>query len=196
RAINLGGSLSTDYKGYDLQFGGQSAATRTDLVQYQIDPQDAAMVPAPISAEKRYEQYMRVGRVDPVNGAFAFARTTSADPYGSGIFGLDDLAEIMTYHGLNDPDFTSRLERVLDGRFESPNQDTLQTRRLGPMLSNRPLSLDRFQHGIALSNPVIDDPRQPPNDDDESTLREVNGRVSFNSMAMMSLTPRKRITPI
>lgn len=198
RAINLGGSLSNDYKGYDLQFGGQSAATRTDLVQYQIDPQDTAAVPAPISPEQRYEQYMRVGRVDPLNGAFAFARTTSADPYGSGIFGLDDLAEIMTYHGLNDPDFTSRLERVLDGRYESPNiggyDDTLQTRRLGPMFSNRSLSLDRFQHGLALVN-IDQDPNTPATYDNPG-IREVNGRVSFNSMAMMSLTPRKRITPM
>lgn len=198
RSINLGGTLSNDYKGYDLGFGGASASARTDLLEYQVDPLDITLPLDQIDQEKRFEQYMRVGRLDPVNPALSSALTDATNAYGSGLYGLDDLTELLTYHGLNDPDFTSRLERVADGRYSSPLSsgvdDALQTRRLGPLFSNRPLTLDRFQHGLALTD-INDNPNTPPTYDNPG-LREINGRVSFNSMAMLSLSPRRRMTTI
>ncbi len=197
RSYNLGGTLSNKYKGYDLEFGG-TVSQRTDLLQYQADPSDTAVIPGRITQEQRFEQYQRVGRLNPLNGSLAMANTDSTNTFGSGLYGLDDLTELLTYHGLNDPDFTSRLERVVDGRYESPQtgvlDDALQTRRLGPLFSNRPLSLDRFQHGLAMSD-ISQNPNTPPTYDNPG-IREVNGRVSFNSMAMLSLSPRRRMTTV
>ncbi|MFT5423256.1 MAG: hypothetical protein ACI89L_001030 [Phycisphaerales bacterium] len=72
------------------------------------------------------------------------------------VFGLDDLAELLTFKGLNDPRVMSRLELTTAGRADldpnqlnTPSQDQLRkvSRRFGPLLHNRPLEIDRFGHG-------------------------------------------------
>jgi len=55
----------------------------------------------------------------------------------NGLFGLSDLAELLTYHGRNDSGSLSRLERAVDGRG-SP-----ATSWYGPLRSNRPLLVER-----------------------------------------------------
>lgn len=183
RAINSGGTPSTRLFGYDLQSPGAPNAGIADLVQFETDPADG-MAP---TAQERFEGYENIGRQYAVNPALT---TTTA-----GLFGIDDLSEILTYHGLNDPDFTSRLERVMDGRFNSfigSTDDPIRTLRMGPMLSNRDLSLDRFGHTRILS---YGDMRVSPSVDNQTDLTRI-GEVSRNAMALMALTPRKRMTTL
>lgn len=183
RAINSGGTPNTRLFGYDLQSTGAPNAGIADLVQFESDPADG-MAP---TAQERYEGYESIGRQYAVNPALT---TTTA-----GMFGIDDLSEILTYHGLNDPDFTSRLERVMDGRFNSfigSTDDPIRTLRMGPMLSNRDLSLDRFGHTRILS---YEDMRVSPSVDNQTDLTRI-GEVSRNAMALMALTPRKRMTTL
>ena len=188
--ITLGGSLSDLYEGYDLDFPAPNNPRA--LAQYERDPKNYTQVPIPqITPQKRYEQYLETGLLDPTDRGVSWTRGTD---YGSGLYGLDDLVELLTFFGLNDPEVTSRLERVTNGRYQSPGGDTLQTQRFGPLMSNRPLSLDRGQHGYALTN-INANPSTPPNIDNPN-YRQVNGRISFNSMAHFALTPRTKLTTI
>ncbi len=189
QGIMLGSSLSGEYEGFDYAY--QTPSARRDLLQYERDPTDVGMVPAQITPERRIEQYRQVGSLDPTNLGTSWAR--EAD-FGSGLYGMDDLVELLTFHGLNDPEVTTRLERVTTGRYRSPNDDALQTKRFGPLMSNRPLSLDRQQHGMALID-INRDPSTPPSADDRE-LRAPTGRVSFNSMAHNALTPRNKLTTV
>ena len=194
RGILFGGSLSDRYQGYNLQAGDSpTSPSRSDLVQYQIDPSDTSgsIPPAPIDAEGRYEQYMQVGRLDPINSALEWSTDNTVNQ-GGGLYGIDDLAEILTYHGLNDPDFTSRLERVVSGRFISPTDDELQARRMSPMMSNRSLSLDRYSHSRILDH---NDLRWAPTIENPSVPSRI-GEISRNSLALMTLTPRKKMTTV
>ncbi len=189
QGIMLGNSLSGAYEGFDYAY--QMPSERQHLLQYERDPSDIGMIPARITAQKRIEQYRQVGQLDPTNLGTSLARGTD---FGSGLYGMDDLVELLTFHGLNDPEVTTRLERVTTGRYRSPNADTLQTQRFGPLMSNRPLSLDRQQHGMALID-ITNDPSTAPSATDRE-LRAPNGRISFNSMAHMALTPRNKLTTI
>ncbi len=189
QGIMLGSSLSEEYEGFDYAY--QVPSERQDLLQYERDPADVGMVPAQIPPQRRIEQYREVGSLDPTNLGTSWTQGTD---FGSGLYGMDDLVELLTFHGLNDPEITTRLERVTTGRYRSPNADALQTKRFGPLMSNRPLSLDRQQHGMALID-ITNDPSTPPSADDRE-LRAPNGRVSFNSMAHIALTPRNKLTTI
>ncbi|MEX0877216.1 MAG: hypothetical protein WD114_07125, partial [Phycisphaerales bacterium] len=188
RGLLQGGSLTEDYRG---NYPGESPdPDAVPLFQFERDPTDFGANPMAITAEQRYLQYMNVGRLDPTTQGLAWAREIT---FGSGLYGLGDLTELLTFHGLNDPESTSRLEQVTFGRFESRTSDELLTMRMGPLMNNRPLELDRFQHGLALADMGID-PRTPATDD--ASLREINGRIALNSMAHMALTPRNKLTTI
>ncbi len=182
RAIRMGGTPGNQFRGFDLESGGSASSAR-DLIQFEtMDPNSPTSMP--ITAQERYEQYIEIGRQYSANPGLI---TSSA-----GLFGIDDLSELLTFHGLNDPDFTSRLERVADGRFESGTGDPIQTRRLSPLLSNRDLTLDRFGHTRILSTV---DMRTAPYLDNLTDLTRI-GEISRNSMALMALTPRKRMTTL
>lgn len=182
RAIRMGGTPGNQFRGFDLESGGSASSAR-DLIQFEtMDPNSPTSMP--ITAQERYEQYIEIGRQYSANPGLI---TSSA-----GLFGIDDLSELLTFHGLNDPDFTSRLERVVDGRFESGTGDPIQTRRLSPLLSNRDLTLDRFGHTRILSTV---DMRTAPYLDNLTDLTRI-GEISRNSMALMALTPRKRMTTL
>ena len=201
--ITLGDSLSGAYVGQNIEFGGPGATPtgRTDLLQYESDPTSPNTVPGQITPELRVEQYMNTGRLDPTNVGLSWSHAQAGgvvSAFGSGLYDIDDLAELLTFHGLNDPENTSRLERVTTGRYQSPMsggvEDAMRTRRMGPLMSNRPLTLDRDQHGVALTD-INSDPNTPPSYQ-HPDFREVNGRVSFNSMATVALTPRNKMTTI
>lgn len=201
QGIMQGSSLTGDYQGYDSRVPGPTTRTVFDLVEYErgpFDPMDVANVDPVITAEQRYDQYINVGLLDPTNPGVSWGRDFeiggSGLRFGGALYGMNDLAEILTFYGLNDPEVTSRLERVMMGRYASPNNDELQTQRMSPLLSNRPLSLDRQRHGWALDDLSIRDPGVRPNSDEN--FRSVNGRISFNSMAHLVLTPRNKITMI
>jgi len=193
RGIKQGSSLSDDYNGFDFAF--QSPNRIEHLVQYERNPTDGGAIPAQISQFLRVKQFRNVGQLDPTNLGTSWSRGTE---FGSGLYGMDDLAELLTFYGLNDPENTSRLERVTTGRYESPrigtSNDVLQTKRFGPLAGNRPLVLDRFQHGLSLIN-ITGDPSAAPSAQNRA-LREINGRVSINSMAQFALTPRNKLTTI
>ncbi|MBO6739255.1 MAG: hypothetical protein JJ916_05280 [Phycisphaerales bacterium] len=184
RALSTGGTLDNNYRGYNLE-GGASATQNTDLLQFERDPQ-TGMTP---TAEDRYNEFLRVGQ--------QYAVTPGLSTSSAGLFGLDDLSELLTYHGLNDPDFTSRLERTVDARYDStlPSSgfdDPRQTRRMSPLLSNRDLNLDRFSHSRILS---YNDMRIAPSLENQTETLRI-GEISRNAMALMALTPRKRLTTI
>ncbi|MHA7814010.1 MAG: hypothetical protein ACX94C_11530 [Phycisphaerales bacterium] len=185
RALNTGGTLGNSYVGFN-QENGYSENIPTRLVQYDTDP--TLTTPTPYTEQQRYEQYLNVGQQYAVNPGLS---TNSA-----GLFGLDDLAELLTYHGLNDPSFTSRLERAVDARYESTiagsSEDYLQTRRMSPLGSNRDLTLDRLSHARILD---AADMRVAPSLNNETVTLRI-GEISRNSMAMMALTPRKRMTTL
>ncbi|MEM9374268.1 MAG: hypothetical protein AAGA55_11565, partial [Planctomycetota bacterium] len=145
-------------------------------------------------AQQRIEYYNNIGSIDPTRLDEAGVRSLSiADPnvtfgdveqyYGMGLFGVEDLAELLTFHGLNDPEVTSRLELAAQGRFQY--QGGTGDERFSPLLSTRPLSLDRDLHGqipVLLSNP--------------NRGTEVTGEISRESMALMTLSPRTKLTPV
>lgn len=141
--------------------------------------------------EQRVQYYQNVGSLDPTRldeaGVRSFSGITTPGSngkyFGMGHFGLDDLAELLTYHGLNDPEVTSRLESAAQGRFKF----ALGTgdERYSPLMSTRPLSLDRSLHGqIAVS-------RTNPN-----RGSEVTGEISRESMALMTLSPRTKLSTL
>jgi len=143
-------------------------------------------------AEQRKLYYDHVGSINPIRIDEAGVRSLDVDGlnltdegrfYGMGLFGLDDLAELLTYHGLNDPEITTRLESAAQGRlqFEGGTGDE----RYSPLLSTRPLGLDRDFHGrIALN-------RFNPN-----RGTEVTGEISRESLALMALSPRTKMTTV
>ncbi|MAO19891.1 MAG: hypothetical protein CMJ35_07685 [Phycisphaerae bacterium] len=191
RAKALGGTLNDQYWGVNLQVGGVADGP-TDLVQYPTSVSDPTDVPGRLTAEQRYQEYMSVGREFSVNPGLASA--------SGQLYGLDDLGELLTYHGLNDPDYTSRLERVVTGRYKSEttdvsSDDPLLTRRMSPLLSNRDLTLDRYSHGRILAEQNADMRRAPAIGDNATDLSRI-GEISHNAMALMALTPRKLLTTV
>lgn len=182
QGIELGSSLSDSYVGFNLNDPLFAPTTRSHLLEYDPDPTDMNNVPSAIDGITRLERYRNVGRLDPVNLGTTLSRS---DKFGNSLYGIDDLAELLTFHGLNDPEVTTRLERVMTGRYLSPNNDVLQSKRFGPLMSNRPLTLDRQRHGSYKDG--FDEPTDPSN---------ITGQISLNSMALFALSPRNKMTPI
>ncbi len=153
---------------------------KEDLLQYPRDPLFTAYPgkPTMISADTREEMYQKIGRLDPANQG-----TGGHQEYGSGLYGLDDMAELLTFHGINDPSVTSRLETAVSGRLSTSNG--LEQNRLSPMMSNRPLSMDRFNHGSVKDGAVGNNPNRP---------RLVNGMIAEESMTMFAVSPRSLMT--
>lgn len=183
RAINVGGTPGNQYFGYDQERNGNVNTDPTSLTQFENSYGLGSSEPSVLN---RYNQYINDSSQSALNPGLT---TTDA-----GLFGIDDLAELLTYHGLNDPAFTSRLERVVEGRYDSfggGSEDPIQARRMSPLLTNRDLTLDRFGHTRILS---ANDPRIAPSVDNQTDLSRI-GEISRNAMALMALTPRKRMTP-
>lgn len=140
-------------------------------------------------AKRRADSYHQVGAINPLRlgraGSMSFEGVTAADSqyYGMGLFGLDDLAELLTYHGVNDPETNSRLERVTTGRYDGPEGED----RFSPLLTTRTLALDRLRHGWVEDGPAGSNPNRP---------RIVDGSIASESMALLALSPRKLITPL
>lgn len=150
----------------------------------------------------RAESYTRFGRLDPSRLSLASIEqlgltgdNDSVDseyfdttvPTPSGLYGLDDLAELLTYHGLNDPDVTSRLELNALARYDGPEGQE----RYSPLLSTRPLTLDRDRHGQfrGTANQV-----RPQGNINRPSI--VDGRIAPQSLALFELSPRTVLTPL
>ncbi|MFG0304618.1 MAG: hypothetical protein ACF8Q5_00220 [Phycisphaerales bacterium JB040] len=116
------------------------------------------------------------------------------------IFGLDDLTELLTYRGVNDPRVTTRLEQAVTGRADveinaaglPPQYPLRQTsRRFSPLLSNRPLEVDRFGHGDGRLRRLSNDSlfRIP-------TGPRVGGDVDEDAMVLLNASPRLYLTTL
>lgn len=142
-------------------------------------------------AERKADVYRRVGSLNPLRlgeaGTLALDGIAPTAPearyFGAGLFGLDDLAELLTFHGVNDPEVTSRLEIAMGGRFRFDGGTGDE--RYSPLLSTRPLTLDRDAHGEVLVN------RFNPN-----RGTEVSGQMSPETMALLAMSPRTRLTTL
>lgn len=154
------------------------ANTDYRLNQFFLEPDTVT----PLDAEARVRWYEEIGRLDP------FSSQEVADNQGYNAVGSpykeDDLLELLTYHGLNDPSTLSRLEKSAMGRM--PSIFGQNQRAFTPLLSNRPLSLDRERHGfIDQGNYAITAPGEP---------REITGQIAKESMSFFAVTPRRLIT--
>ncbi len=189
QGLTLGSALSDDYVG----FTNTPSTLRQHLREYERDPSSpTGDIFRQINPEQRIDQYRAVAQLDPTKLGTSWARNSE---YGSGLYGLEDLTELLTFHGLNDPEVTSRLERVTSGRYQSDSGDELQSLRLGPLMSNRSLALARDQHGYAVDDLAQDNFTQRP-DVSYPNFRSVNGQISQNSMAQLALSPRNKMTTV
>ena len=101
----------------------------------------------------------------------------------------NDLSELLTFHGLNDPSTLSRLEKAALGRM--PSIFNLNQRSYTPLFSNRPLDIDRTRHGL------VEDPAQYfVNVLDTFQNRDVTGVMSKESMVFFDISPRKYLTTL
>lgn len=87
---------------------------------------------APMEADERFNYYRRTGGFLPGDtGYFGGTSITGS----SGLFGLMDLAELLTFRGVNDDTYRSRLEQAVGGRdFNNAN--------LSPLRDNRSRAID------------------------------------------------------
>lgn len=107
---------------------------------------------------------------------------------GGRLFDLEDLAELLSFNGLNDDTRTSRLERVTQGRNEADNSTDFAASwlRFGPLRANRPTELERRGHDnqdnrfSAFMNPSAVGDHQ----------------IDFESMALSALDVRRRLTTV
>ncbi|MEQ8769753.1 MAG: hypothetical protein RIB60_04500 [Phycisphaerales bacterium] len=132
--------------------------------------------------ERREDYFEQVGLNDITRSA---DRVGGSSDFGSGVFTLEDLGELLTYRGINDPAVTTRLEQTMMGRAGDGaefSRDT--TRRLSPLLSNRSLSFDRFGHG---------DGRLRGSNNGRG-FPDARGQIDPESMALFALSPRLRLT--
>jgi len=128
--------------------GGQAGDLATDA-ELATDP-----LPLPLAAgtgrvdgpERRaeyYEEFTRVGQ-DPV---FASVAASNFDQPRE--LGVDDLIELLTYWGANNPDITSRLESVLGVPFDLADATNAPGAREG-----RPMSLLRSERSLDVERRV------------------------------------------
>lgn len=113
----------------------------------------------PSQADRRAQFYVTQATIDFNTTSRVFRPTgdVSVDPFNQpetiyrslASFGIDDLAELLTYRATNNPAVTSELERVLDGRDTiraagdptNPNINP-QPWKFGPLRSNRGLDVE------------------------------------------------------
>ena len=146
-------------------------------------------------AKRRFEYGALVGSRDLTRSidrrSIPVTNDGSEIRWGASLFDLTDLTELLTYRGVNDPAVTTRLERALMGRMDNlgaaPGALTRDSaRRLSVLLSNRPLDLDRFGHGDGRRKRNPNNANRP--------FPDVRGQVDAESMALLALSPRSRLT--
>lgn len=154
------------------------------LHQNHLDP----VLGIPMTAQSHVDLYNRVGRLDP----FDLDQTDTGYAVGS-LYNEDDLLELLAFHGLNDPGSISRLEKAAMGRM--PSIFGQNQRAFTPLLSNRPLNLDRKRHGYSDSNlsgtAFLGYAIAHPED-----ARLITGRIAKESMAFFAVTPRRLLTTV
>ena len=109
----------------------------------------------------------------------------TAEGFGGNLFGIEDQAELLVFHGLNDDRVLSPLERATQGRFDDgvTSVDAMTT-QFGPLRANRPTSLER-QHDN------WDNATDP-----SAAVSSGDNQTDYESMALMALNPRLRLTTL
>ena len=110
---------------------------------------------------------------------------------GARPFGLDDLAELLAFNGVNDDRVLSRLERVTQGRYDASNilgtDIADSTIRFGPLRANRPTSLERTNHDTRTNRdaPSATQFPVPDNliDDEPFILNAINPRLRLTTIS-------------
>ncbi len=169
---------------YDI---ADSAFLKYRLDQFHEDP--ISQAGDPMTSEERRAWYNGIGRLDPfgrIQQSVGSAYDVSASLYNE-----DDLAELLAFHGLNDPSTVSRLEKAAMGRM--PSIADQNQRALSPLLSNRPLELDRYRHGITEGGLTGFDGYGVAHPE---TDRYIAGRIAKESMAFFATSPRKFLTTV
>lgn len=96
----------------------------------------------PLQAKERYDYYRLSGGFFPSEAGFdeagAFDNATL-----TGLFGLPDEIELMTYRGVNDPANRSRLENAVGGRYISDPNGKTPRPEFSPLRDNRSLAVER-----------------------------------------------------
>ena len=148
----------------------------------------------PSQADRRAQFYVTQATIDFNTTSRVFRPTgdVSVDPFNQpetiyrslASFGMDDLAELLTYRATNNPAVTSELERVLDGRDTiraagdptNPNINP-QPWKFGPLRSNR--GLDVEAHATCGSTP----PRRRPAQTARQTSKPASCWMSTSASA-------------
>lgn len=106
---------------------------------------------------------------------------------GARPFGLDDLAELLAFNGVNDDRVLSRLERVTQGRYDNGQFDMADsTVRFGPLRANRPTALERSNHDTRTN-------RDAPG---TSQFPAPDNLIDDEPFILNALNPRLRLTTI
>lgn len=112
--------------------------------------------------------------------------------FGSRLFGLDDLSELLTFRGINDDSRYSRLEETVGGRYFIDGVNATSdatTLRFSPLRSNRATALERLTHDNVADYP------QAINAQSLGQIRP-DGVIDQETMALFALSPRARLTTV
>jgi hypothetical protein len=89
---------------------------------------------APLTGDARAQYYQYWGGQ---NGASYYSQGGANRFSLSGRFGPAELLELLTFHGLNDPRVTSRLEQATEGRSNAATGGNVNESRMGPLRGTR-----------------------------------------------------------
>ncbi|MEO0513052.1 MAG: hypothetical protein AAF108_09185 [Planctomycetota bacterium] len=98
----------------------------------------------------RASDYNRLG------GAYTSEGLANSTADGSTLFGVDDLAELLTFWGANDDRVTTRLEAATSGRanpVQGVNVVNNSLFAVGPLRSDRPTELELARGDISFTDP-------------------------------------------
>lgn len=152
------------------------------LKQYHRDPINPST--DPMTEKQRSEWYMNIGRLNPLTTDQV--KTSQGYAATGSLYNKDDLLELLAFHGLNDPATVSRLEKSAMGRM--PSIFGQNQRAFSPLMSNRPLSLDRERHGYNDESAYAIAPTDQP--------RKITGSIAKESMVFFSVSPRRLLTTV
>ncbi len=146
-----------------------------------------------LRAMNRKERYETVGRRSPLDPTARNAsQTEPSERFGTAIFGVAELGELLVRRGLNDPSMASRLEFAADGRLDdgtNPGNVALArttTRRLGPLRSTRDLAFEYSGHDDVTGDDVFA----------ATPVAGPDGKIDPDALALLTLSPRGRLTTI
>ncbi|MEM9559084.1 MAG: hypothetical protein AAF995_02165 [Planctomycetota bacterium] len=196
------GEDDADYADSEIRLQTDSRFRRPDPSQPLATDTEALEREA---GRRRVDYFDMVATRDPFDSVSL--SSTSADMLGddvggASLFGLGDLAELLTYRGINDPGTTSRLEAVVSGRWDNrleladagllSRNDLIprfDARRISPLLANRGLELDRFGHADGSAYPRVEYGLNG-----NRQRRTVDGLIDVTAMALFEVSPRQFIT--